>query len=378
MSIIFTSIITAFFVTLLVTPVIIKLFLNLNIFDKPGGRRIHTKITPSMGGVAIFIGFFMSMCLWIPDDQFTGFKYLYGALMFVFLTGIRDDLMPLNASKKLLCLIIAASIVVIFGETRLYSFYSLGIVGDFPEWFSILASIFTIIALSNAFNLVDGIDGLASSVASITLSFLGIWFYLVGEYSLSILMGAMLGGVLAFLIYNWHPAKIFMGDTGSLILGFFLSVALIKFININYSLSESNIYRLDASVGSALAIMIYPIYDTLRIFTIRITQGRSPFSPDKLHIHHLLLRMGLKHNQVTTCVIILSSFYIAFTVYLGSILEDKYFILALISSIVMINIALRYRVKQAFFKRDKQKIKEQQRKGKTKEITFNSALRRVN
>jgi len=207
------------------------------------------------------------------------------------------------------------------------------------------------LALTNGFNLIDGLDGLAGTIAVISLSLLGTWFYIQGVESYALISFIFLGGVFAFLVFNWHPAKIFMGDTGSLTLGFTLGTLIIAFMEINEGLPEGSFMKFEPTFGLSVALMIYPLYDMARVFARRISQGKGPMSPDKSHVHHFLMRMGLKHNQVALLLGFLQ-FTIILLVFVLKDFSDN-LLLPLISGIVII---LGWRLDQVTIKYVKKKV----------------------
>lgn len=290
----------AFIVAVAAIPQIIKVILGKKIFDTPGGRKIHKTCTPSMGGIGVFMSFIIVAMLTIHESPNFNSHYYYSALIILFFTGLRDDLLPVRGLYKFIIQIIAAAIVSGFANIRLTSLYSLSFLyaDALPEWLSFFITIFTIVAFTNAYNLIDGIDGLAASIAILILGVLTIWFGINHFWEFAFLCGIMLGAILGFLYYNWTPAKIFMGDTGSLIIGFFCVTMLIKFMSLN----EQSTYMIEGSFTFFISMFVYPAFDIIRVFYIRLKRKRSPFSPDKLHIHLLLKRIGLEHNQIT-CVI---------------------------------------------------------------------------
>ena len=290
---------TAFLITFLIFPVFIKVFKKRNFLDAPGGRKIHTVQTPSMGGLPIFIGFAISLLIWMPFEQLREIKYVISALTIMFIIGFRDDLINLRAFQKLFGQIAAMLIIVAVCDIRLMSLYGLFGVYEIPLVVSYALSAFTIIVITNAYNLIDGIDGLAGSVGIICSLFFGIWFYLVGASAYAFISFAILGGLLAFLQFNWAPSKVFMGDTGSLMIGFFLSIVTIKFIDLNYNLQVAHPFRFDAFICPADVVLLELLYDTLRVFIERMLRGKSPMHPDRTHLHHILLRLGCNHAQAT-------------------------------------------------------------------------------
>ncbi len=309
---------TSFLITFLIFPVFIKVFKKRNFFDTPGGRKIHTVQTPSMGGLPIFIGFAMSLLIWMPFEQLREIKYVISALTIMFIIGFRDDLINLRAFQKLFGQIAAMLIIVAVCDIRLMSLYGLFGVYEIPVALSYTLSAFTIIVITNAYNLIDGVDGLAGSVGVICSLFFGVWFYLIEANGYAFLSFAILGGLLAFLQFNWAPSRVFMGDTGSLMIGFFLSIVTIKFIDLNYNLQEAHSFRFDAFIGPAVAVLIVPLYDTLRVFIKRMLRGKSPMHPDRTHLHHILLRLGCNHAQATGILVTVNVIFVLLALVLKS------------------------------------------------------------
>ena len=291
--------ITSFVIAFLIVPVIIKYSLAKNLVDIPGRRKIHKKVTPSMGGIAIFIGFFISSLIWLDIQGLGYIKFILVALFVIFFIGVRDDLVPLRAMVKLVGQLMAASLLIFLFDLRIKTFYGLFGVHELPDIVSYIITYFTIIVITNSFNLIDGLDGLAGTIAIVALLAFGIWFYLVDDQIFSILSFSMLGGIFAFLIFNWEPSEVFMGDTGALVIGMMLAILAIHFINVNYSLPAMTPYKFNGSVGTAACIIIIPLVDTLRIVILRISKGQSPFAPDKSHVHHAIMRLGMTHSQTT-------------------------------------------------------------------------------
>jgi len=304
---------TAFLITFFLFPVFIKVFRKRNFLDTPGGRKIHTEQTPSMGGLPVFIGFAISALIWMPWEQLREIKYVLSALGIMFIIGFRDDLINLRAIQKLLGQLAAAMIIVAVCDIRLMSFYGLFGLYELSDIGSYSISVFTIIVITNAYNLADGIDGLAGSIGIIASIFFGVWFFLTGFESYALISFAMTGALIAFLNFNWAPSKVFMGDTGSLFIGFFLSIVSIKFIESNYSLEATGVlsqWQFQSFIGTVVAILIIPLFDTFRVFVRRILKGQSPMHPDKTHIHHILLRLGCNHAQACGVLITVNIIFV--------------------------------------------------------------------
>lgn len=306
--------VTSFLVSFMILPLIIKYTLSKNLVDVPGRRKIHKKVTPSLGGIAIFIGFLVATVIWIDFSAWSYTRYILASLFIMFLIGVRDDLVPFRASHKLYGQIVAI-IIFLFSSIGITSFYGLFGINELPVWFGYAITIFSIVVITNAFNLIDGLDGLAGSVGLVALTAFGLWFYWVGDNAFALFAFAMAGGVLAFLVFNWQPAEIFMGDTGAMVIGMMLSIMAIHFVEINDRLPQAQAAKFSAPIASAACFIIVPLADTLRIVILRTLRGQSPFSPDKSHIHHALMRLGLTHGRTA---LILASVNLIFV--LGSFL----------------------------------------------------------
>lgn len=291
----------SFVVAFISIPLIIKLASERNLYDLPGGRKIHEGKIPSFGGLAIFIGFVVSMLIWIPTYNFRDFTFLYGigAILILVIIGLRDDLLPLKWWTKLLGQVIAAFVVVYFGDTHLSSLYGFFGINEVPQWLSYGLTIFVMLGLINSYNMIDGVNGLAASIGIIASVSFGIWFMLTGHNLMMVVAFALAGSLAAFLKFNLTPSKIFMGDTGSMFVGFLLSVMAIRFIEYNRVLPLESPFHLKAASTLAVAIVFIPVFDTARLILIRLLSKKSPFSPDRNHIHHLLIRLGLSHGQIT-------------------------------------------------------------------------------
>ena len=303
------SFITSFALTFLAIPPIINVAKKKGLVDIPDERRSHSEITPSLGGVAIFAGTIFSVILWTPFNVFGELQYILCAFIIIFLIGVKDDIDPISPGKKMLGQILAAGIIVLKAKVKLTSFYGIFGIYDLPEFWSIALSIFTIIVIINAFNLIDGINGLSGSIALLISMILGYWFFKIGRVEIAIVAFALSGSIIGFLKYNITPAKIFMGDTGSLLLGLVCSILTILFIDLHNGLGDSP-YAVKSAPAVAIAILILPLFDTARVFTMRLLKGKSPFHPDRLHIHHLLLDSGLSHMQATGSLVFVNVIFI--------------------------------------------------------------------
>ncbi|UJP63394.1 glycosyltransferase family 4 protein [Mongoliitalea daihaiensis] len=312
---------TAFVIGFFFLPVLIKILKKTNVIDVPGGRKIHKGFIPSMGGIGFVAATLLSVAIWFNFEDVVQTRYFLAAFGLMFFVGLRDDLVDLTAWQKLGGQMVAAYMVVVVADIRLEGFYGFLGIWDIPVLISYGLSMFIILALTNSFNLIDGLDGLAGSLAIISFTFLGYWFFVTGLIPYALFSFACVGGVLSFLVFNWHPAKIFMGDTGSLSLGFALSTLTILFINANGTMTQSDGILFMAPLATGMAVLIIPIYDTLRVFVRRIKRGKSPMEADKSHIHHFLLRMGMRHDQVAMTLAVIKIVFLGVAI-IGSSLTD--------------------------------------------------------
>lgn len=292
----------AFLLTFLVIPAIIKASTTRGLLEEVTDHRIHTIPIPTFGGLGIFIGAFFSIFLWTPYHYSENYQYILSALMIILLIGAKDDLVPMTPYKKLLGEIFACFLLIILADIRLTSMYGVFGIGELTYVNSVMLSLFTMIVIINAFNLIDGINGLSGSISVLVAGFFGIWFMLVGRVDLAIIAISLTGSMIAFLKYNVTPAKIYMGDTGSLMAGAVMSILAISFIEQHNFLGHS-IYAFASAPAVAFSLLLLPLFDTLRVFIIRVIRGSSPFAPDRNHIHHLLLEAGLNHSQAVTILI---------------------------------------------------------------------------
>lgn len=292
-----------FLLTFFTLPIIIRVFKAINFMDAPDRRKIHKINIPSLGGIAIYLSILLTIAFVIPFNELYSHKFLIAGLIVALILGVRDDISSLYANQKLVVQTLAASLAVFYADIRLTGFYGILGIGEINEILAGIISVFVIVVITNSFNLIDGIDGLAGSLALLASTLFGVWFLLLGDEFYSILCFSVASAFAAFLYFNWQPSKIFMGDTGSLVTGFLLTCIAFQFINSSHALESENLLKFDSYVAVALSLLIIPIYDTLRVILIRLYAGRSPFTPDKNHIHHVLLKQGFSHSNASLILI---------------------------------------------------------------------------
>lgn len=320
-----------FLLVYITIPPIIRVSFAKHLYDTPNSRKVSKKIIPTLGGVAIFIGFILSTIIATDGYNFSELKYLIAAVVIMFFIGLKDDLIEISASKKLIAQIITSLMLIILGNFRFTSLQGAFGVNELSYPFSIIFTLFVMISIINAFNLIDGIDGLAAGVSILISCVLGSWFLLSGYLEYGVMSFCLTGCLVAFFIFNvfGKKYKIFMGDTGSLILGVIMVVLVIKFNELN--IIHDGPYGINNAPVVSIGILIIPIIDTLRVIFIRISENRSPFSPDMNHLHHSFLKLGNSHLKTTLLILSINVFFIVFTFSLHQIMNINNLIISTFS-----------------------------------------------
>lgn len=306
----------AFTITFLAIPVIIRVAAMKKIYDIPDERKIHQAPIPALGGLGIFAGFLFAVLLIANFQDSRTLQFYLAAAVVIFYMGLKDDIIIISPVKKFIGQVLAAFIVIYYGDLKIESMQGFLGIYTLPESFSLLFTYLTAIVVMNSFNLIDGVDGLAGSMGMLSTAVFGAYFVLTGHMPEAILAFSMAGAVLAFLIFNFQPARIFMGDTGSLLIGLVNAVLVVKFINV--AMDPTHAFTIPAAPALGFGILMIPLLDTLRVFSIRMVNRRSPFSPDRNHIHHLLLDLGCSHRAIAISLMALNAAIIA----LGFLFKD--------------------------------------------------------
>lgn len=318
----------AFIVTFYAIPVIIRVADIKKLYDEPDERKIHTSPIPSLGGLGIYAGFLLALLIAAPE-QSSELQYYIAASLVIFFLGLKDDILVLSPLKKFLGQLLAAFIIIYKGGVQITSMHGFMGIDQLPEFFSLALTYFTVIVVINSFNLIDGVDGLAGSLGFFTSTVFGLYFLNNNQMVLAVMALGLAGALGAFLIFNYSPAKIFMGDTGAMLIGLVNAILVIKFINTASDPAIINPVVSAPAIG--FAILMVPLFDTLRVFGIRILYRRSPFSPDRNHIHHLLLDRGLSHKMVTI-VIVAANIIFAAIAYIFRYVGSTWLIFGLVST----------------------------------------------
>ena len=254
------SFLTAFSITFLAIPPIIKVAKAKHLFDFPDKRKLHNSQVPTLGGIGIFLGFIFAMTFWTNFKNCEHLQYVICSLIILSVIGIKDDIIGLSPIKKAIGQIFATVIVVVLGGLRINHMYNIFGIGELSYYESIIFTSFTILVVINAFNLIDGIDGLAASLGIIASMAFGILFYLNGEnYQQAILAVSLVGALIGFLVYNVTPAKIFMGDTGSMVLGFILALLAVELLEFQkpHNIHIVRVYSLPLITMSFIFVPLY-------------------------------------------------------------------------------------------------------------------------
>ncbi|HZF62995.1 MAG TPA: MraY family glycosyltransferase [Chitinophagaceae bacterium] len=318
MSELLLPIFVAFGVTYFSIPAIISIADKKNLFDAPCPRKLHSGNIASLGGLGIFAGFALALLLSTNFSKAIEFQYFVAAALVILFVGVKDDMLSLSPLKKLMGQLIACFFVVHMAGLEINNMFGFFGVYQLPTLAAQLLTYFTMMLIINAFNLIDGVDGLAASIGLIASLVLGGFFLSVGHIPLATVAFSLAGSVSAFLFFNFPPAKIFMGDSGSMLIGLVCSLLIIKFINAA-PLSKS--VQILAPPAVAIGILIIPLLDTLRVFSVRLLSGKSPFGADRSHVHHILLDKGYSHQKTTLILVAASLFFIVFSFfaqYLGN------------------------------------------------------------
>ncbi len=294
----------SFFLGLIGMPVVVRIAKAKGFVVRPNKRMSHTGEVPNVGGLNICFSFMLTYLLF-EFNQMSQSQFFLIGLFAIMAVGFIDDVLILTPIAKILGETLAGIALIGFADirlTHLHGIFGIEQIGIIPSY---LLSLFVLLAIINAINLIDGVDGLASGLGMLYCIFFAIYFHLAGEISWSILGICMVGALAVFFIYNVFGSreKIFMGDSGSLLLGYLLTAFVFHFCEINAYHEVPEVLHMSAAPAVAICVLTVPIYDTIRVSLTRIKQHRSPFEPDKNHIHHLLLRTGLNHIQ-TTCVLL--------------------------------------------------------------------------
>lgn len=326
---------TSFLITYFAIPAIIKVAEMKHLFDEPEDRSSHTTRVPTLGGVSIFAAFIITISLY-AKESYVDFDLLNASMVILFFFGIKDDILMISPLKKLGAQVASALMISIGSDVRIPQLFDLLGFTEIPYFVSILITVFVIILIINSFNLIDGVDGLAASAAIFSSAVFGLWFYSNGYLSMTMVSFTLVGSLLAFLRFNFSKKnKIFMGDTGSMIVGFIVAIQAIEFINFNSGTLINGEKGWITAPVLAISILILPLLDTFRVFMIRIVNKKSPFTADRNHIHHRLEDLGLSHAKITFFMILANLLIVLLAFHMKDTGTDKFLLLMIsVSSLI--------------------------------------------
>ena len=326
---------TSLLISLLSIPSIIGVSKKLNLYDEPGERKLHTSKIPFLGGLAIFAATLISFIVWAVPYFEQNQLIILASLCILFFMGLRDDIMPVKPAFKILGQMAAAFLVISFCGIYISGLHGLFGIHTVSPVIAYMISTLVILFLINSFNLIDGSDGLAAGLAFIAALSFAFLFFRYEDYFMAVLSCSLAGALLGFLFFNFHPAKIFMGDTGSMTVGFILSILAIRFVELNKETVVVDLFNQRSAPVIVLAILIIPVVDAIRVFFLRLLKKRSPFSADRLHIHHKLLDLGFKQGHVAIILYSVNILYILAAWFLRYEDATLMFYILIISALVL-------------------------------------------
>ena len=345
----FTIFLVAFLTTYFIIPKIIWVVNSRDLIDKPDHRSSHQSSTPTMAGVSFFLAIIMVVFFIKKEDVDNIGVNLIAALTIIFIVGLKDDLVVSTPKAKIGGQLLAIGIMIISGMYNFTDFNNFLGIGVVPLFITVPLVVFSMLAIINSYNLIDGIDGLASIIGIVIFSgFATIFYFLDLNYYFLISLSFM-GVLFAYLRYNFSKSKkIFMGDTGSLIIGFCIAFLTMKFLTIDYNIASKAPFLIENRIIVALSILFIPLFDTIRVIGVRLLDGKSPFYPDRNHIHHILIDSGLKHYKASLFLAVINILLMTLVIYLSTIynsFEMLIFVVVLFVSFLLLFFKLKRNLK---------------------------------
>lgn len=347
----FTIFLVAFLTTYFIIPKIIWVVNSRDLIDKPDHRSSHQNSTPTMAGVSFFLAIIMVVFFIKKEDVDNIGVNLIAALTIIFIVGLKDDLVVSSPRAKIGGQLLAIGIMIISGVFNFTDFNNFLGLGVIPLFITVPLVVFSMLAIINSYNLIDGIDGLASIIGIVIFSgFATIFYFLDLNYYFLISLSFM-GVLFAYLRYNFSKSKkIFMGDTGSLIIGFCIAFLTMKFLTIDYNIASKAPFLIENRIIVALSILFIPLFDTIRVIGVRLLDGKSPFYPDRNHIHHILIDSGLKHYKASLFLAVINILLMTLVIYLSTIynsFEMLIFVVVLFVSFLLLFFKLKRNLKSS-------------------------------
>jgi UDP-GlcNAc:undecaprenyl-phosphate GlcNAc-1-phosphate transferase len=328
----------AFLLTYLTIPKIIGVVEHKRLMDDPNKRSSHLNKTPTLGGVAFFYTLIFALFFIKGYSISNEAMYIIPGITILFIVGLKDDLVVLSAGTKLIAQIVAVTFILTNDSFIIYSLNGFLNIYEIPHYLYLGIAGFMMITIINSYNLIDGIDGLASVVGIVIMVIFTTIFYLTQEYFYALLAISLNSSLMAFLGFNISSnRKIFMGDTGSLIVGFIISILTLKFLALKPDSYIELPFLLENAPLIAISILIVPLFDTARVFAIRLANKKSPFSPDRNHTHHVLIDYwGLSHKQASFIIGCFNLIFVMLFIVLGSKAKNTGMVIMLVSVVVFL------------------------------------------
>ncbi len=328
----------AFVLTYLTIPKIIKVVEYKRLMDDPNQRSSHAVKTPTLGGVSFFYTLIFALFFMHGKAEFGEAMYIIPGLTILFIVGLKDDLVVISPGAKLITQVLAIAFILANPSFTIDSLHGFLNINEIPHYLYLIIAGFMMLTIINSYNLIDGIDGLASIVGIVIMVIYTTIFYLTGEYFFALLSITVNASLMAFLGFNLSSdKKIFMGDTGSLIVGFVISILTLKFLALNPVDYTELPFLLENAPLIAISILIVPLFDTARVFAIRIANKKGPFSPDRNHTHHVLIDYwGLTHRQASFIIGCFNLLFVMLFIVLGSKAKNFGMVIMLVSVVIFL------------------------------------------
>ncbi|MFC4095822.1 glycosyltransferase family 4 protein [Euzebyella saccharophila] len=327
-----------FLLTYLTIPKIIKVVEYKRLMDDPNQRSSHSTRTPTLGGVAFFYTLVLALFFIRGRDIYDEVMHIIPGLTILFIMGLKDDLVVISPGTKLLAQVFAIIFVLTNPSFTIHSLNGFLNINEIPYYLYLIIGGFMMLTIINSYNLIDGIDGLASVVGMVIMVIYTTIFYMTEEYFFALVSITMNASLMAFLGFNLSSdKKIFMGDTGSLIVGFIISVLTLKFLALRPVAYTDLPFLLENAPLIAISILIVPLFDTARVFAIRIANKKGPFSPDRNHTHHVLIDYwGLSHKQASFIIGCFNLLFVMLFIVLGSTAKNLGMVIMLVSVVIIL------------------------------------------
>ena len=328
----------SFLLTYLTIPKIIKVVEHKRLMDDPDQRSSHKSKTPTLGGVSFFYTLIFALFFIKSWPSFDEAIYIIPGLTILFIVGLKDDLVVISPGAKLMAQLFAIAFILANPGFTIHSLNGFLNINEIPYYLYLIIAGFMMLTIINSYNLIDGIDGLASVVGIVIMVIYTTIFYLSGAYFFALLSITVNACLMAFLGFNLSSdKKIFMGDTGSLITGFIISILTIKFLALKPQVYSELPFLLENAPLIAISILIVPLFDTARVFAIRIANKKAPFSPDRNHTHHVLIDYwGLSHRQASFLIGCFNLLFVMLFIVLGSTAKNLGMVVMLVSVVIFL------------------------------------------